>query len=58
MEVTRLETSEALDCQSGAGPKPWGIRSHGSLSRGELGLLLLARLLSRLGVWALLCLGW
>lgn len=28
------------------------------MSWGELGLLLLARLLSRLGVWALLSLGW
>lgn len=28
------------------------------MSRGELGLLLLARLLSRLAVWALLSLGW
>lgn len=62
MEVMKLESTRgplnvSLELDASAG----GTRSHGLLSRGELGLLLLICVLPRLGVWVLLSLrgqGW
>ena len=59
MEVMKLESIRGpLNVSLELDPSAGGMRSHGLLSRGELGLLLLICVLSGLGVWVLLSLGW